>query len=164
MQATLERAINLKQTLVDFVYDATDELASALEAYAATKGKKNSYGIKQQNLTVDLFTTKGEVGEKSPLDLFIESEALSPVDVEMVKRWSDNFVGLFEIQAIEADSYRLMNWLTAKTYRVYSHGGMSEKETARWQPGEIILTILAPLKTDSDGYEWFFYSDSHYQG
>jgi hypothetical protein len=36
----LERGIELKQALVDFVYDAEDEIAVALETYVAEKGKK----------------------------------------------------------------------------------------------------------------------------
>ena len=157
---TIERAIRLKQALVDFVYDAEGELASALETYAAEKGKKNSYGIKQQSLSLDLFTTDGKIGEQSPLDMFIEQKDLKDKDLETIKLWRSNFIGLFEIQLIEADYYQLLNWLTAKTYKVYPHPGMSEKETKRWQPGEIILTIIAPI----DDRDWFFYSDRIIKG
>ena len=126
---TIERAIRLKQALVDFVYDAEGELATALEIYAAEKGKKNSYGIKQQSLSLDLFTTDGKVGTQSPLDIFIEQKDLKDKDIETIELWRSNFIGLFEIQAIKAGYYQLMNWLTAKTYTVYAHPGMSEKET-----------------------------------
>ena len=152
----LARALELKDNLVDFVYDDEGAIATALESYAALKGQKNSYGIKQQNLTVDLFLTQGEIGGQTPLDLFIgQVYGLSPEDLTLLKSWSRNFIGLFEIEAIEPDCYRLMNWLTAKTYKVYSHAGMSDKETARWQPGEIVLCIIAPI----DESEWFFFSD-----
>ncbi|MEM8830681.1 MAG: hypothetical protein AAGE96_15170 [Cyanobacteria bacterium P01_G01_bin.19] len=161
MQNIIERALELKTRLVDFVYDAEDEIAIALENYAAEKSKKNSYGIKQQNLTVDLFTTAGKVGQKTPLDLFLaEAKDLKSEEQELVKRWHKNFIGLFEIKAIEADYYQLMNWLTAKSYKVYRHSGMSEKEIGRWQPGEIILTIIAPIG-DRD---WFFFSDRVIKG
>ena len=156
----LARALELKENLVDFVYDDEGEIAVALESYAAEKGKKNSYGIKQQNLTVDLFLTQGQIGEKTPLDLFIQQVDLTDADLALVKQWQRNFIGLFEIEAIEADYYRLMNWLTAKTYKVYAHSGMSEKETSRWQPGEIILCIIAPI----DDLEWFFFSDRIIKG
>ena len=157
----IARALELKENSIDFVYDDEGAIATALESYAALKGQKNSYGIKQQNLTVDLFLTQGEIGEKTPLDLFIEQVyGFSEEDLALLKSWSRNFIGLFEIQAIEADCYRLMNWLTAKTYKVYAHAGMSEKETSRWQPGEIILCIIAPINE----HEWFFFSDRIIKG
>jgi hypothetical protein len=157
----LARALELKENLVDFVYDDEGAIAVALESYAAQKSKKNSYGIKQQNLAVDLFLTQGKVGEQTPLDVFIkQAKNLSTADISIIKHWQKNFIGLFEIQAIEADSYRLMNWLTAKTYRVYSHAGMLDKEISRWQPGEIILCIIAPLNET----EWFFFSDRIIKG
>ena len=157
---SIERAIQLKKVLVDFVYDAEGELALALETYAAKKGKKNSYGIKQQSLSLDLFTTVGRVGKKSPIDMFIEQKDLKPKDKTTIELWQDNFVGLFEVQIIEAGFYQLVNWLTAKTYKVYRHSGMSDQETKRWQPGEIILTIIAPINER----EWFFYSDRIIKG
>ena len=156
----LERALELKENLLDFVYDSSGAIAVALETYAAEKGKKNSYGIKQQNLTVDLFLTEGKVEEQTPVELFLAQSTLSPADSSLVKLWQRNFIGLFEIQAIEDGYYQLMNWLTAKTYRVYGHSGMSDKETSRWQPGEIILSIIAPIN-DRD---WFFFSDRIIKG
>ena len=156
----LARALELKENLVDFVYDDEGDIAVALESYAAEKGKKNSYGIKQQNLTVDLFLTQGQIGENTPLDLFVRQVDLADADLAIVKQWQRNFIGLFEIEAIADGCYRLMNWLTAKTYKVYAHSGMSEKETSRWQPGEIILCIIAPI----NDLEWFFFSDRVVKG
>ncbi|MEO0848318.1 MAG: hypothetical protein AAFY50_18070, partial [Cyanobacteria bacterium J06648_1] len=146
MPETVEKALELKQKLIDFVYDAEGEMAIALESYAAAKGKHNSYGIKQQNLTIDLFTTAGNVNQQTPLEMFLASATdLDSQELELIRLWQGNFIGLFEIQAIETDSYQLMNWLTAKTYQVCGHSLLPEKETQRWQPGEIILAILAPL-------------------
>ena len=156
----LERALKLKEDLIDFVYDASGEIAVALETYAADKGKKNSYGIKQQNLTVDLFLTQGQVGEKTPVELFLKQRNLTETDRSIVEQWQQNFIGLFEIEAIERDYYQLRNWLTAKTYKVLGHSKMSDKETSRWQPGEIILTIIAPI----DERQWFFFSDRIIKG
>ena len=158
----LTQVWELKENLTNFVYDDEGEIATALESYAAQKGKKNSYGIKQQNLTIDLFLTQGEVATKTPLDLFIQQAKLTSEEREIVELWQHNFIGLFEIQSIEADTYRLMNWLTAKTYTVRGDRAMSDKETSRWQPGEIILCILAPL--NSAQTEWFFFSDRIIKG
>lgn len=161
MQDTIERALHLKQRLVDLAYDAEGEIAIALETYAAKKVKKNSYGIKQQNLSIDLFITEGIINEQTPLDIFLaDAKNLDSQDIESIKLWRNNFIGLFEIQEIQDDYYQLMNWLTAKTYKVYGHSRIPEKEVNRWQPGEIILTILAPINNT----EWFFFSDRIIKG
>ncbi len=161
MQKIIEKAVQLKKTLVDFVYDAEGEIAVAMETYAAAKSKTNSYGIKQQNLTIDLFITEGKVSDKTPLDIFLEQNRdLDSKDIELIKLWPNNFIGLFELQEIQDNYYQLMNWLTAKTYKVYRHSEMSDKEINRWQPGEIILTIISPIKNN----EWFFFSDRIIKG
>lgn len=41
MQETIEKELRLKQKLVDFIYDASGEIAIALESYAAKKAKSN---------------------------------------------------------------------------------------------------------------------------
>ena len=146
MQKTIERAIQLKKILVDFVYDAEGELAVALETYAAEHSKNNSYGIVQKNLTIDSFITAGQVEDKTPLAIFLaQATDLTRSDRNILERWHDNFIGLFEIQKIQDNYYQLMNWLTAETYKVYRYSAMSDKEIKRWQPGEIILTIIAPI-------------------
>lgn len=161
MQEKIERALYLKDKLVNFIYNAEGEIAIALESFAAEKGKKNSYGIKQQNLTIDLFTIEEIVNQQTPVDLFLASaNNLDSQDIESIKLWKNNFIGLFEIQSIQNNCYQLMNWLTAKSYQVYGHNQMLEKETSRWQPGEIILTIIAPINNT----EWFFFSDRIIKG
>jgi hypothetical protein len=156
MSEIIERAIALKQELVDFVYDAEGELAVALETYAAERSQKSSYGIKQQNLVIDTFITEGKVNQKTPLELFIsQSQKLTKQERELLKQWQQNFTGLFEVKQIRDNYFELMNWLTAKSYQVYTHSQMSAKEIDRWQPGEIILTRIAPI----DGKKWFFFSD-----
>lgn len=161
MQETIDTAIQLKEAIVDFIYDAEGEIAVALETYAAAKGKTNSYGIKQQNLTIDLFITEGKIDNRTPLDLFLEQkQQLNASDTNLIKLWHHNFIGLFEIQQVDRDCYQLMNWLTAKTYQVYRQEKMSDKEITRLQPGEIILTIIAPITED----KWFFFSDRIIKG
>lgn len=155
MTQAIEKAITLKQELVDFVYDAEGELAVALETYAAEQGKKSNYGIKQQNLTIDTFITEGKVGTQTPLTMFLAQTDLFDSDRNLLQNWEKNFTGLFEIQQIHENCFDLMNWLTAKQYRVYTHSQLPTKEMNRWQPGEIILTRIAPINEQ----EWFFFSD-----
>lgn len=86
--------------------------------------------------------------KQTPLEIFIqENSQLSSSDREILTHWQNNVIGLFEIKEIQEDSYQLMNWLTEKTYQVFRYSKMSEKEISRWQPGEIILTIIQKILT-----------------
>jgi hypothetical protein len=161
MSTVIEKAIQLKDRLIDFVYDAEGQLAIALETYAAEHSQKNSYGIKQKNLTIDSFITAGQVEDKTPLTIFLEQATdLNKSDREILESWHNNFLGLFEIKEIKDDYYQLFNWLTAKEYRVYGHSELPAKEVSRWQPGEIIVTIIAPINNN----DWFFFSDRIIKG
>lgn len=161
MQNTIEKAIQLKKTLVDFVYKAEGEIAVALETYAAEKNKKNRYSIQLQNLLIDLFISEGKINNQSLINIFLEkNSALDAQDIKLIKQWQNNFIGLFEIQEIQDDYYQLMNWLTAKAYKVYCYDSISDKKIKKLQSGEIILTIIAPINHQ----EWFFFSDSIIKG
>ena len=153
-------SIALKEKLVDFVYDAEGDIATALESYAAKRSKTNSYGSKQQAISTDLFIVSEKINEKSVLELYQQQANPTSEETALLNRWHKSFIGLFEIEAIDGDRYRLMNWLTAKTYTVYAHQDIPEKERSRWQPGEIILTIIAPF----DDANWFFFSDRVIKG
>jgi hypothetical protein len=158
----LLRANNLKEALADFVYETEGELAVALETYAAQhSSNKERYDIKQQNLLIDTFITEGKVGKKTPLEIFLETEPdLTPEDSQILKKWRHSFTGLFEIIQILPDRFELMNWTTAKHYQVIKDERVTKTEMARWQPGDIILTRIAPI---SDR-EWMFFSDSILKG
>ncbi len=161
MSTVIEKALQLKHRLVDFVYDAEGQLAIALETYAAEHSQKNSYGIKQKNLTIDSFITVEQVEDKTPLTIFLEQATdLTKSDRDILESWHNNFLGLFEIKEIKDDYYQLLNWLTAKEYRVYGHSELPAKEVSRWQPGEIIVTIIAPINNN----DWFFFSDRIIKG
>jgi hypothetical protein len=156
MNPQLERAVELKQALVDFVYDAEGELAVALESYAAQQGNKERYGIKQQNLILDTFITAGKVGEQTPIELFLaQATNLTDGDRDLLHNWQNSFTGLFEIKQILPDCLELMNWLTAKHYRVFLPPNLPANEKSRWQVGEILLTRIAPL----DEQNWMLFSD-----
>ncbi|MGL5944089.1 MAG: hypothetical protein ACRC2S_27725 [Waterburya sp.] len=161
MSTVIEKALQLKHRLVDFVYDAEGQLAIALETYAAEHSQKNSYGIKQKNLTIDSFITAGQVEAQTPLSIFLEQATdLNKSDRDILESWHNNFLGLFEIKEIKDDYYQLFNWLTAKEYQVYGHSELPAKEVSRWQPGEIIVTIIAPFNNN----DWFFFSDRIIKG
>jgi len=151
VDAMLERAWTLKQNLIDFVLDAEGELAVALEAFAATKAVGERYDIAQQNQVIDSFTVEGKVGDKMPIDLFVESQPdLTEGEISLLESWRHrSFTGLFEITQISPDSFELTNWLTAKHYAVKPNSPNFLQEMSRFKLGEILRARIAPLTDDS---------------
>ena len=153
----LERAWTLKQNLIDFVLDAEGELAVALEAYAAGRSTGERYDIAQQNQVIDSFTVEGKVGDKTPIDLFVESQPdLTHNDRSLLESWAHrSFTGLFEITQLFPDRFELMNWLTAKHYIVKPNSPNLLAEMSRFKLGEILRARIAPLTDD-----WWILSSS----
>ncbi|MEH2453506.1 hypothetical protein [Nostoc sp.] len=153
MDVILERSHELKQALVDFVLDAEGELAQALETYAAAQLRRGSGDTTQQDLIIDSFLTVGKVGEKSPLELFIESHPdLEGSDRDLIKSWHHSFIGLFAITNILPDGFELTNWLTDKRYIVKPNNTQTLQAISRLKLGEILLTRISPV---TDSY-WMF--------
>lgn len=145
MDATLERAYELKQALVDFVLEAEGDLAESLEAYTAAQSSPSQrYDRTQRDLLIDTFLTQGQVGEKTPLDLFLDQPDLSEGDRRLVSHWRQSFIGLFAVIQILPDGFELMNWLTAKHY-IVKPDLQTLEAMARFKPGEILLTRIAPV-------------------
>lgn len=157
IETSLERAQTLRQQLLDFVLDAEDELASALEVFIAEQLKILSNGLFRDNAQVDAaveaFATQGTAEGRPVLDWFLESEGpFSDSDRALVQNWSRSFVGLFAVEAV-GEVYTLRNWLTAKTYDVQVSQDQAELDALkRVSPGEILLTRLLPLTQD----RWMF--------
>jgi hypothetical protein len=160
VQKIIDRSNQLKRSLVDFVYDAEGELAVSLETYAAQQRTKD---LKQQNLVIDRFILEGRVGDKTPLELFLEDDRdLTSGDRILLQNWQRSFTGLFEIIQLFPSGVELMNWLTAKHYLVLFGQQPLPKDMARWQPGDILLTRIAPLNHKND--YWLFFSDIIFKG
>ncbi|MEH1836912.1 MAG: hypothetical protein V7L29_33965 [Nostoc sp.] len=153
MDAILERSHELKQALVDFVLDAEGELAQALETYAAAQLRRGSGDSTQQDLIIDSFLTAGKVGDRSPLELFIESNPnLDQSDRKLINSWHHSFIGLFAITNILPDGFELTNWLTDKRYIVKPNNTQTLQAISRLKVGEILLTRISPV---TDSY-WMF--------
>ena len=154
MDAILERARELKQALIDFVFDAEGELAQALETYAAEQSRRGSGDSKQQDWIIHSFVTEGKVSDKSPLDLFVESHPdWSDTERNLINSWHRSFIGLFAATKILPDGFELMNWLTEKHYIVKPTDAQTLEEMSRLKEGEILLTRIAPV---TDTYWMFF--------
>ena len=152
MDAILEKSYQIKQALVDFVLDAEGELATALEVYAAEQSRRK-LGDNQQDLIVDAFITEGKVGDKTPIDLFIDSQPeLTKSDRPLINNWRRSFMGLFAVVTVLSDGFELQNWLTTKNYIVKPNNSQTIKELSRCREGDIVLTRIAPI----DDYWTFF--------
>jgi hypothetical protein len=150
----------LKQNLIDFVLDAEDELAQALENYAAKQvfqGLGDASGGKlriKQDTIVENFAFEGH-GDYSAIDLFLQSHPhLSDSERKLIQSWHQSFMGLFAINQILTDGFELMNWITAKNYLVKPDNPQTQQELARLKVGEIILTRIIPITKT----EWTFTS------
>ena len=149
MDAILERSRELKQALIEFVLDAEGDLATSLESYVAAKSRPQGNrhdATYEQNLLIDSFVSEGKVGDKTPLDLFLESHPdLSEGDRTLVSSWQRSFIGLFAISQILPDGFELINWLTAKHYTVKPNDPLILEEMARLKEGDILQTRIAPV-------------------
>jgi hypothetical protein len=149
VDAILERSRELKQALIEFVLDAEGDLATSLESYVAAKSRPQGNrhdATYEQNLLIDSFVSEGKVGDKTPLDLFLENNPdLSEGDRTLVSSWQRSFIGLFAISQILPDGFELLNWLTAKHYTVKPNDPLILEEMARLKEGDILQTRIAPV-------------------
>jgi len=156
MDSVLQRSKTLKQALTDFVLDTDGDLATALETFSAEQlTRSQQQNMHQRTLVIDRFIAEGEVGQQTPIDLFLQNQSdLSESDRQLVTGWKRSFVGLFAITKILDDGFELMNWTTAKHYTVKPYDQKALDDMARLKEGEIILTQIAPV-TETD---WTFFS------
>lgn len=161
----LQNYAALKEQVVDFVFDAEDEIAVSLEKFSAKQLSRWStpklVGLDRSELATDMFITEGQVKGQSVIQQFLAADSVQSREVQTwLSLWTDSFTGLFEVIDVEVaqkadgigDCYRLMNWLTEKEYRVYSNSLQSAEMLKRLKSHEIVLARLVPLTAD----EWTF--------
>ena len=139
----------LKSSLSDFVLDAEDEIAVALESFSAEHSsrwaKPSLSGLNRSDLAIDMFVTEGKVADRPIVELFAQAQNLSAAERSQLTRWQGSFNGLFAVESIEPDSYVLMNWLTEKRYSVWPNSKLADEVFNRLAPGEIVLARLLPV-------------------
>jgi hypothetical protein len=155
MTAELQRSRQLKQALTDFVLDAEEELAMALESFSAAQlSRSQQTDMHRRELVIDRFLLEGKVDNRTPIDLFIDAHPdLTEADRQMLKDWHRGFIGLLAITAVLDDGFEVNNWTTAKSYRIQ----LSQDElaaAARLKPGDIVLAQIAPISAT----DWMFFS------
>lgn len=146
---TFARANTLKQNLLTFVLEAEGELAIALEAYSAAQLLQSTRGQYQalggSEMVVDTFLAEGRIGEQTPIDYFLAETEFDPAERQLVQGWKQSFPGLFGVVQILEDELELMNWLTAKHYRVRLKNSQEQEKLARLKPGEVLLARISPV-------------------
>ena len=139
----------LKSSLSDFVLDAEDEIAVALESFSAEHSsrwaKPSLSGLNRSDLAIDMFVTEGKVADRPIVELFAQAQNLSAAERSQLTRWQGSFNGLFAVESIEPDNYVLMNWLTEKRYSVWPNSKLADEVFNRLAPGEIVLARLLPV-------------------
>jgi hypothetical protein len=144
---TFARAGVLWTAIIEFIQTAEGEVATALESYTAKQLIRNpQLDPGQRKLLVHRFAIEGEVAGKAPLDLFLASQAdLTNADRQLILGWRRSFVGLLEIVQIFPDGLELMNWLTAKRYRIQFTDLPSQTAMSRLKVGDLIVTQISRI-------------------
>ena len=158
MDAILSTAKELHSELLDFVLDAEGDLAVSLEAFSAEQlanfSESQYTGAVQNEMVLNMFLTEGKVGDKQPIDLFLQSHPdLAPEQRDIVHNFQRSFAGLFVVNQIFDDGFELTNWLTEKQY-VVKISDEEQQQLKRVKDTEILLGRIAPV---NDQY-WMFSS------
>ncbi|MGJ3250997.1 MAG: hypothetical protein ACFE0J_07685 [Elainellaceae cyanobacterium] len=144
----------LKQELLDFVLEADDDVAIALEKFSADQltqwSNVNYQDASQSALVIDMFLTEGDIKGQTPIDVFLDSnQDLSEGDRHLLGGWNRSFNGLFEVIDALPDGFECVNWLTEKRYLIRHNGLQDQAKLARLSPSEIVVARISPL-TDND--------------
>ncbi|MDY6901516.1 MAG: hypothetical protein SWZ49_26075 [Cyanobacteriota bacterium] len=154
----METAKELHSELIDFVLDAEGDLAASLESFSAEQlanfSQSQYQGAVQNEMILNMFLTEGTVGDKKPIDIFLESHPdLSTEKRDIVNNFRRGFAGLFVVNQIDEDGFELSNWLTDKKYAVKINEP-EQQQLKRAKEGEILLARIVPLNNS----DWMFSS------
>jgi hypothetical protein len=142
------RAGVLWSAITESIQASEGNMASGLESFNArqlTRSPQLDSG--QRKLLIHRFAIEGEVDGKSPLEIFLASQPdLTLADRQLISSWRRSFVGLLEIVQIFPNGLEVMNWLTAKHYRIQFADESSQTAMGRLKSGEIIIAQLSPIQ------------------
>jgi hypothetical protein len=146
------RAGRLWTSIIEFIETAEGNIATALASFTARQLVRNpQLDAGQRKLIVHRFAIEGEIDGKALLELFLASQKdLTPTDIQLIKSWQRSFVGLMAIVEIYPNGMEVMNWLTAKHYRIQFADAQAQEATARLKVGDVIIAQLSPIA----GIDW----------
>ncbi len=141
------RAGGLWTAIIEFIQTAEGSVAVSLENFVARQLIRNpQLDAGQRKLLVHRFAIEGDIDGKAPLDLFLASQSdLTNADRQLILGWRKSFVGLMEIVQIFPDGLELMNWLTAKHYRIQFTDLPSQTAMNRLKVGDLIIAQISRI-------------------
>jgi hypothetical protein len=142
------RAGVLWSAIIESIQASEGNMAAGLESFNARQLIRSpQLDSGQRKLLTHRFAIEGEVDGKSPLELFLASQIdLNLTDRQLISSWRRSFVGLLEIVQIFPNGLEVMNWLTAKHYRIQFVDESSQTAMSRLKVGEIIIAQLSPIQ------------------
>ncbi len=146
------RAGILWTEIINFIQTAEGSVATALETFTAKQIIRHpQLDAGQRKLLTHRFAIEGKVGKQTPLELFLADRSdLNAQDRQLIQSWQRSFVGLFAVVQIYPNGLEVMNWLTAKHYRIQFADAESQAAMTRLKVGEVIITQINPI----EGIDW----------
>jgi hypothetical protein len=140
------RAGVLWSAIIELI-QTSPEMASSLESFAAKQLTRNpQLDSGQRKLLVHRFAIEGEVDGKTPLDLFLATAPdLTLADRKLIGSWRRSFVGLLGVVQVFPNGLEVMNWLTAKHYRIQFTDESSQAAMSRLKVGDVIIAQISPI-------------------
>lgn len=142
------RAGVLWSAIIELIQTSPGAMATSLESFTARQLTRNpQLDPGQRKLLVHRFAIEGEVDGKSPLDLFLATAPdLTLADRQLISSWRRSFVGLFGVVQVFPNGLEVMNWLTAKHYRIQFTDESSQAAMSRLKVGDVITAQVSPIK------------------
>jgi hypothetical protein len=146
------RAGMLWSSIIDFIQTDRGSIASGLESYTTSQLiRRPQLDAGQQKLLIHRFAIEGAIESKTPIELFLASQKnLSLADRQLISNWQRSFVGLLTIVQIFPNGLEVMNWLTAKHYRIQFTDLDSQTAMSRLKVGEVIIAQMSQIV----GIDW----------
>ncbi len=146
----------LWRSLIDSTEGDNGDISTAFATYTAKQLKRNpQLDSGQRKLLLHRFAIEGQIQNKTPLELFLANGVdLTPVDRQLVSSWQRSFVGLLAIVQVYPNGLEVMNWLTAKHYRIQFTDLESQTAMTRLKVGDIIIAQLSPIV----GIDWAIFA------
>lgn len=146
------RAGILWSEIISFIQTAEGSMATALETFTAQQLIRHpQLDPGQRKLLTYRFAIEGEIDAQTPLELFLAQRTdLTPQDRQLITSWRRSFVGLFGVVQIFPNGLEVMNWLTAKHYRIQFADIEAQTAMTRLKVGDVIITQINPI----EGIDW----------
>jgi hypothetical protein len=141
------RAGILWTAIIEFIQTAEGSVATSLENYTARQLIRNpQLDAGQRKLLIHRFAIEGEIEGKTPLAIFLATQTdLTLADRQLISSWQRSFVGLLAIVQIFPNGLEVMNWLTAKHYRIQFTDLPAQTAMSRLKVGDIAIAQISPI-------------------